>query len=49
MYAPYGGGAVVGLRSVLNEHMPDFFGGGTVQIVGDYSGYMEFFTCVENN
>ncbi len=37
MYSPYGGGAVVGLRSVLNEHMPDFFGGGTVQIVGDYS------------
>ena len=37
MYAPYGGGAVVGLRSVLNEHMPDFFGGGTVQIVGDTS------------
>jgi selenocysteine lyase/cysteine desulfurase len=37
MYSPYGGGAVVGLQSVLNEHMPDFYGGGTVQIVGDYS------------
>ena len=37
MYSPYGGGAVVGLRSVLNEHMPAFYGGGTVQIVGDNS------------
>ena len=37
MYSPYGGGAVVGLRSALNEHMPDFYGGGTVQIVGDYN------------
>ena len=31
MYSPYG------LRSVLNEHMPAFYGGGTVQIVGDNS------------
>ncbi len=37
MYSPYGGGAVVGLWSVLNEHMPAFYGGGTVQIVGDYN------------
>ena len=37
MYSPYGGGAVIGLRSVLNDHMPEFYGGGTVQIVGDYS------------
>ncbi len=37
MYSPYGGGAVVGLQSVLNEHMPDFYGGGTVQIVRDSS------------
>ena len=37
MYSPYGGGAVVGLRSVLNEHMSAFYGGGTVQIVGDNS------------
>ena len=37
MYSPYGGGAVIGLRSVLNEHMPTFYGGGTVRIVGDYS------------
>ncbi len=37
MYSPYGGGAVVGLESVLSEHMPTFYGGGTVQIVGDYS------------
>ena len=35
MYSPYGGGAVVGLTEVLNEHMPEFYGGGTVRIVGD--------------
>lgn len=35
MYSPYGGGAVVGLTDVLNEHMPEFYGGGTVRIVGD--------------
>ena len=37
MYSPYGGGAVIGLRSVLNEHIPEFYGGGTVTIVGDSS------------
>ena len=37
MYSPYGGGVVIGLHSVLNEHMPEFYGGGTVQIVGDSS------------
>ena len=36
MYSPYGGGAVVGLTDVLNEHMPEFYGGGTVRIVADY-------------
>ena len=36
MYSPYGGGAVVGLTDVLNEHMPDFYGGGTIKIVSDY-------------
>ncbi len=35
MYSPYGGGAVVGLTEVLNEHMPAFYGGGTVNIVAD--------------
>ena len=35
MYSPYGGGAVVGLNSVLNEHMPEFYGGGTVTLVTD--------------
>ena len=35
MYSPYGGGAVVGLTEVLNEHMPEFYGGGTVRIVSD--------------
>ncbi len=36
MYSPYGGGAVVGLTEVLDEHMPTFYGGGTIRIVGDY-------------
>ena len=35
MYSPYGGGAVVGLSDVLMEHMPKFYGGGTIYIVGD--------------
>ena len=35
MYSPYGGGAVVGLSEVLNEHMPEFYGGGIVNIVRD--------------
>ncbi len=37
MYSPYGGGAVVGLSEVLNAHMPEFYGGGTVNIVRDES------------
>ena len=36
MYSPYGGGAIVGLQDVLDEHMPEFYGGGTIQIVRDY-------------
>ena len=35
MYSPYGGGAVVGLSDVLNEHMPEFYGGGIVNLVTD--------------
>ena len=35
MYSPFGGGAIVGLTSVLDEHMPGFYGGGTVRIVAD--------------
>ena len=35
MYSPYGGGAVVGLTEELNEHMPEFYGGGTITLVGD--------------
>ena len=35
MYSPYGGGAVVGLMDVLNEHMPEVYGGGTIRIVRD--------------
>jgi len=36
MYAPFGGGAVVGLREVLDKHIPKFYGGGSVGIVSDY-------------
>lgn len=36
MYSPYGGGAVVGLTDTLNRHMPEFYGGGTITVVGDY-------------
>ncbi len=39
MYSPYGGGAVVGLTDVLNEHMPEFYGGGTVTLVTDDTQY----------
>ena len=35
MYSPFGGGAVIGLTEVLDEHMPAFYGGGTIKIVGD--------------
>ena len=35
MYSPYGGGAVVGLREVLDKHQPEFYGGGTVNLVQD--------------
>ena len=35
MYSPYGGGAVVGLTEILQEHMPKFYGGGTISVVGD--------------
>lgn len=37
MYAPYGGGAVVGLTEVLNQHTPKFYGGGMVEGVCDES------------
>ncbi len=35
MYSPFGGGAVVGLSEELNKHIPTFYGGGTITIVGD--------------
>ncbi len=35
MYSPYGGGAVIGRTEDLREHMPKFYGGGTIYIVGD--------------
>ncbi len=33
MYAPYGGGALVGRRDLLHQGVPDMVGGGTVSIV----------------
>ncbi len=36
MYSPYGGGAVIGPWDVLDRHMPQFYGGGTIKIVTDY-------------
>ena len=35
MYSPFGGGAVIGLTNVLNNHIPEFYGGGTVITVDD--------------
>lgn len=35
MYSPYGSGAVIGPYEILNEHMPEFYGGGIVKIVRD--------------
>lgn len=37
MYAPYAGGAVVGLTDELNRHTPQFYGGNMVEIVSDYT------------
>lgn len=36
MYSPYGGGAVVGLKDELDQHIPVFYGGGMVETVTDY-------------
>jgi len=35
LYAPYGGGAVVGLKEELDKHIPAFYGGGMVEAVFD--------------
>ena len=35
MYAPYGGGAVVGRKAELDKHIPKFYGGGMVGVVSD--------------
>lgn len=35
MYSPYGGGAVLGLKSELNKHVPSFYGGGMIETVTD--------------
>ena len=35
MYSPFGGGAIVGLKSVMDKHIPAFYGGGMVEAVYD--------------
>ena len=35
IYSPFGCGAVIGLKSVLDDHIPGSYGGGTVRIVAD--------------
>lgn len=37
MYSPFGGGAVVGLKHILDQHIPTFYGGGMVDTVYDDS------------
>ena len=37
MYSPFGGGAVVGLKEVLDKYIPHFYGGGMVEAVYDES------------
>ena len=37
MYAPFGSGAIVGLKNYFNDANPDVKGGGTVEAVLDYS------------
>ncbi|MGL5435845.1 MAG: aminotransferase class V-fold PLP-dependent enzyme [Lachnospiraceae bacterium] len=41
MYSPFGGGAVVGLRDILDQHMPVFYGGGMLETVTDDSVFYE--------
>ena len=35
MYSPFGGGAIVGRKDVLDRHIPKFYGGGMVEAVYD--------------
>ncbi len=43
LYAPFGGGAIIGLKDELNKIQPVFSGGGTVKRVMDYS--QEYLLC----
>ena len=36
MYAPFGGGCIIGKTSLMNEHVPAYRGGGMVDVVTDY-------------
>ena len=37
------------INGLLRLNQLQLYGASLAEIVGDYSGYMEFFTCVENN
>lgn len=37
MYAPFGGGAVIGKKDYLEKCLPHFFGGGIVDVVSDWT------------
>ena len=47
LYAPFGGGAIIGLKDELNKVEPLFKGGGTVKRVMDYD--QEYLLCPERN
>lgn len=36
MYAPFGSGAIIGKKAILDEYLPAYRGGGMVDIVSDY-------------
>jgi selenocysteine lyase/cysteine desulfurase len=39
VYAPYGGGALVGPKTFFNQHDPDYRGGGTIKVVTTTAAY----------
>ena len=45
LYAPFGGGAIIGLKEVFDSNLPDNEGGGTVELVMDDK--IEYFTAPE--
>lgn len=47
LYAPFGGGAIIGLKDVFDKNLPDADGGGTVEIVMDKK--IEYLGAPEKN